>query len=135
MAEKETRPLESKCHQTRTCLKYVYFCSCFQQFCPQKAKTGAELSKCGKSCQHGYCFSSLCQFGHYLLHAYVYSGMHVCQCLVSGEKPSKMHVLGRVHKHWSSVQPHAATKPLLSDAILAYHPPNPPCSILGSVHL
>lgn len=77
MAEKETKPLESKCHQTRTCLKYVYFCSCFQQFCPQKAKTGAELSKCGKSCQHGYCFSSLCQFGHYLLHAYVYSGMYV----------------------------------------------------------
>lgn len=123
MAEKETEPLESKCHQTRTCLKYVYFYSCFQQCCPKKAKTGAELLKRRKHFLHGYCFSSLCQFGHYLLHAYVYSCMHVCQGTVFAvwRKTQKKHVLGRVHKH-SSVQPHATTKPLPSDTILTYHP-------------
>lgn len=54
--------------------------------------------------------------------------MHMCilACMcVSGHCVwclEKNPVLGRVHKHSSSVQPHATTKPLPSDAIPTYHP-------------
>lgn len=55
----------------------------FSSFAYRKLKLGQNYQSAEKIL-HGYCFSSLCQFGHYLLHAYVYSCMHACQGIVFG---------------------------------------------------
>lgn len=92
---------------------------CQLLFPQKKLKLGQNYQSTEKRAStHGYCFTwSLAAHGHVFLCARV-SG---CQCLALRDKPSKSE-LGRAHRRESSAQPHTTTKPLLSDAILTYHP-------------
>lgn len=109
----------------------------FSSFAQRKIKLGQNYQSAEKEFIHGYCFSSLCQFGHRLLHAHVCILACMCVralCLVSGDKPSKStcSVECTNTRAQCSHTLQSLSRQMLSSYTIA---PNFSCSILGSVHL
>lgn len=138
MAEKEIKPLESKCHQTRACLKYMYISIlAFSSFAHRKIKLGQSYQSEEKNSYMdiiSLLFVSLVTIS--CMRMCILACMRVrALCLVSGEKASKSTC--SVECTNTGAQCSHTQLQSLSRQMLSSHttPPSFPCRILGSVHL